>query len=74
MKKPYMLLEIIGDGPDLRGYDSWLCPYSDWAAVLGETFDSMDDPAQIVNVRFTFFEFSDAELADYCEENGIEWE
>lgn len=73
-RKFYMLMEIVGDGPKINDADSWLCPWEDWYHQLGQMLEDMDDPNQIVNVRFTQMEFTDDELAEYCAENDIEWE
>lgn len=73
-RKWYVLMELVGDGPQINGCDSWLCPWSDWAGFLECMFESMEDPRQIVNIRFTQLEMTDDELRAYIKQNDIEWD
>ena len=72
-KSWYMLIEVIGDGPKINGRDTWLCFWGDCANVLRKTFESMDEQ-MIATLRFTQMEMTDSELADWCDENDVEWE
>jgi len=72
MKKPYMLLEFVGDGPLFDdGENAWLVPYDTWPSRLQELFDSIESREQAVNIRFTTFDFTDEEFDNYGQEHNI---
>lgn len=75
--KQYMLMEVVGDGPKFRSnhgsFDSWLCSWGDYESFLEQMLEG-SEPGQAVDVRFTFLEMTNDELAAYCNEHEIYWE
>lgn len=72
-KNIYVLIERIGDGPDINGCDTWLCPWSDWQDFLISPLEEVEIGTPF-SVKLTVLEMYDEEFQDYCEENSIEWE
>jgi hypothetical protein len=73
-KRDYVLMERVGlKGPDLNGFDIWLCPWSDWSGVLTAALEDLPSGTPYT-VRITVLNMTDAEREAYCEEHDIEWD
>lgn len=73
MKKFYVLIERIGDGPNINGYDMWLCPWSDLNAFLTPPLEEIEEGVPFT-VRLTILNMTDEEHVKYCVDHDIEWD
>lgn len=70
-KKYYVLIERIGAGPNINGYDTWICPWKDLDAFLTPPLEETEEGVPFT-VRLTVLSFTDEEYVRYCAEHEIE--
>lgn len=70
-KKDYVLIERIGTGPSIGGYDAFLCEWKDVSAFLIPALEQAE-ANEPYTVRFTYLPMTATEYEAYCEDNGVE--
>lgn len=71
MKKHYVLIERVGDGPNINGYDIWLCPWADLNDFLTPPLEEIEEGVPFT-VSLTILSMTDEEYAKYCADHDIE--
>lgn len=70
-KRYYVLMERLGKGPSINGYDIWLTTWEQFANELIAPLEELEAGVPW-DCRFTVLEMTDEEYEAYCEEHEIE--
>ena len=70
-KTTYVIIQPGKGCPPIRGFDFWLCRWSDLMYFVEEYLDDTGE-AEKVSLTFSFHEWTPKELEEFCEGSTID--
>lgn len=73
-KEPYVVFEVAATSPPIKGkYHVYVTPWASKTSVFEDYLDSLED-GEPASLTVTVHQWSQRELAAFCEEQDVEWE